>query len=181
MDDIDIQSLLSCVLTLKKQAKSRLPLLKMRSKMIPLKTEKQTKQKDKELLIMFDPVHLFTKSKSALICSGNVEAYLPPNTFSVIESDIRGAMHIGLGEFHDAYLQDKLYKSHAWRSSIRTTSGEFAYYRTGLLILLSDCVSFDCRVLHCRKGCRPGVAFAYIGRVIGVGRDFRSSTVVRRG
>lgn len=53
---------------------------------------------------MFDPVYLFTKSKSALICLGNVEAYLPPDTFLVIESDIRGAMYIGLGEFYNAYL-----------------------------------------------------------------------------
>lgn len=62
---------------------------------------------------MFDLVYLFTKSKSTLIYLGNVEVYLPPNTFLVIESDIRGAMHIGLGEFYNAYLQDKLYKSYA--------------------------------------------------------------------
>lgn len=62
---------------------------------------------------MFDLVYLFTKSKSALIYLGNAEVYLLPNTFLVIESDIRGAIHIGLGEFYNTYLQDKLYKSYA--------------------------------------------------------------------
>lgn len=147
----ELDNLPSCVSTLKKQAKSRLPLLRMRSKMIPLKAEKQSRQKDQELLIMFDPVSLFT---------------------TIMGSDIRGAMHIGLGEFHDAHLQDELYKTHAWRSSIRTTSGEFAHYQQGPPILPSDFVSFTC-ARRCRKGCTPS-SFAHIGRVIGVGRDFRS-------
>lgn len=48
---------------LKKQAKARLPLIKMRSKIIPLKSKKQSRQKQEELLIMFDLVYLFTTSK----------------------------------------------------------------------------------------------------------------------
>lgn len=91
-------------------------------------------------------------------------------------------MYIGLSKYYDAYLQDKLYKSYTQRSSIRTISSKFTYYRTGLPILLSDCMSFDCRVPNCRKGCRLAAAFAYISRIIGVRRDFRSSTsIVRRG
>lgn len=91
-------------------------------------------------------------------------------------------MYIGLSKYYDAYLQDKLYKSYTQRSSIRTISSKFAYYRTGLPILLSDCISFDCRVPNCRKGYRLVAAFAYISRIIGVRRDFRSSTsIVRRG
>lgn len=86
-----LDNLLLYVSTLKKQAKSRLPLLRIRSKIIPLKAEKQSRQKDQELLIIFDPVSLF---------------------ITIIGSDIRGAIHIGLGEFYDTYLQDELYKTH---------------------------------------------------------------------
>lgn len=59
----EVESLLSCISILKKQAKARLLLMKMRSRLIPLKGEKQSRQKEEEDLIMFDPVYLFTTSK----------------------------------------------------------------------------------------------------------------------
>lgn len=58
-----MEKLPSCISTLKKQAKARLPLIKMRSKLIPLKSEKQSRQKEEEFMIMFDLVYLFTTSK----------------------------------------------------------------------------------------------------------------------
>lgn len=84
-------------------------------------------------------------------------------------------MYVGFGEFYDTYLQDELYKSYAQRSSIRTTSREFTYYRTRVPILLSDFVTFNYSILarRCRKGYTPA-SFSYIGRVIGIGRDFRT-------
>lgn len=91
MPDIDINSLLSDVSTLKRQAKSRLPLIKMRSKIVPLRAEKQLRQKSEEQLIIFDLVYIFT---------------------TIIGSDIRGSLHISLGEFYDPYLQDELYKTY---------------------------------------------------------------------
>lgn len=91
MPDIDINSLPSNVSTLKRQAKSRLPLIKIRSKIVPLRAEKQLRQKSEEQLIMFDLVYIFT---------------------TIIGSDIRGSLHIGLGKFYDPYLQDELYKTY---------------------------------------------------------------------
>lgn len=87
-------------------------------------------------------------------------------------------MHIGFGEFYNTHLQDKLYKTYAQRSSIRTTSSEFLYYRTGVPILLSDFVTFNCSILgrRCRKGCTyTSSTYLHISRVIGVGRDFRTA------
>lgn len=104
---------------------------------------------------MFDPVSLFT---------------------TIIGLDIRGAIYIGLGEFHKAYLQDELYKTYIQRSSIQTISSEFAYYQDSRPILPSDFVGFNYRRKY-RKGCTPSSS-AYIGRVIGVRRDFRAIVLI---
>lgn len=58
---------------------------------MPLRAEKQLRQKSEEQLIIFNLVYIFT---------------------TIIGSDIRGSLYISLGEFYDPYLQDELYKTY---------------------------------------------------------------------
>lgn len=107
---------------------------------------------------MFDLVYLFT---------------------TIIGLDIRGSLYIGLGKFYDPYLQDELYKTYIQQLSIRTTSSQFAYYRSSYPVLLLDFVTFYYSIepTQCRKGgCIP---YNYIRRVIGIRRDFRTTASAR--
>ena len=85
-------------------------------------------------------------------------------------------MHFGLGEFRDNPRE--LWHSHAWRSSLRTTSGRFAHYVSGKPIFPSDIISFRCYDPSCPSGCYYLSATAkerqHVGRVYSVGKDFRS-------
>ena len=81
-------------------------------------------------------------------------------------------MHIGFGEFRDNPTE--LWHSHAWRSSIRTTSGQFAHYRSGKPIFPSDFVSFQCYDANCHYGCANSNQRQHFGRVHSVGKEFRS-------
>jgi hypothetical protein len=86
-------------------------------------------------------------------------------------------MHFGLGEFRDNPTE--LWHSHAWRSSIRTTSGQFAHYTpSGKPVFPSDIVFYRCHDHDCPRGCsRDPVSnqHQHLGRVYSVGRDFWSS------
>lgn len=176
-DEVDL--LPSCISILKKQAKLRLPLLKIRTKSIALKAEKQSKQRDNKLLIMFDLLYLFaTRKQTILIVCLRHRTSLTCLRTLVVGSDICSIIHIGFSKFYDPYRQDELYKTYTQRLSIRTTSSEFTYYQSGRSrpILLSDFVTFRYSILarRYRKGCRQLVSL-YIGRVLGVRRDFRTT------
>lgn len=98
------------VLTLKKQVLAQLLLLALRKKTIPLEPRQllsSISRKSKEDLIFFDPVNLFTR---------------------FVGSNISRQLYLGLSKFYNLHLQDELYKSNAWTSSIRTISRQFAYY-----------------------------------------------------
>ena len=155
-----VPTLPKCLSTLKKQTAATLPLLAMRKRSIPLQHTQQSRQKTEEDLIFFDPVHLFK---------------------SVVASNIANTLHIGLGEFHDAHQQDELFKSNCWRSSIRTTSGEFAHYPSGQPVFPSDFTTFRCsqRPPYCNK-CSTN-DFGHRGRVLGVGRDYRAAAIEPKG
>jgi hypothetical protein len=143
-------------------------LLRLRKKAIPLDPEQLSSDKnveDKEAastkseedLIFFDPLHLFK---------------------SFISSDIQHKLHLGLGEFRDSPVE--IWQSHSWRSSIRTTSGEFAHYPTTQLpIFPSDFLTFRCYKPECDRGCATDTVTLdkhHLGRVYSVGRDFRSGS-----
>ena len=154
----------SCLSTLKSQTIAHLPLLPMRKKSIPLQPEQLGREKPPTTsssivphadLYFFDPIGLFT-------------------TF--LRSEICNQMHFGLGEFRDNPRE--LWHSHAWRSSLRTTSGRFAHYVSGKPIFPSDIISFRCYDPSCPSGCYNLSATAkerqHVGRVYSVGKDFRS-------
>ena len=158
----------SCLATLKRETITQLPLLQLRKKTIPLNPEQlssdktpknkgEVSTKSEGDLIFFDPLHLFK---------------------SFITSDIRHKLHLGLGEFHDSPVE--IWQSHSWRSSIRTTSGEFAHYLTTQLpIFPSDFLTFRCCNPECDRGCAIDTGTLdkhHLGRVHGIGRDFRSAS-----
>jgi hypothetical protein len=165
----EVRRLPSCLSTLKRQTTAQLPLLAMRKKSMPLQSEQlgkdrptatsvtaPTQPQNQEDLFFFDPTSLFTAFARSEICA---------------------KMHFGFGEFHDNPIE--LWHSHAWRSSVRTTSGHFAHYTpSGKPIFPSDIVFFRCPKRNCPRGCsREPVSnqCQHLGRVFSVGRDFRSS------
>ena len=161
----EVSKLPSCLSTLKRQTTAQLPLLPMRKKSIPLEAEQLAKDKaaarsssqrpNQEDLYFFDPIGLFTAF--------------------VRSEQLRNKMYFGLGEFRDNPVE--LWHSHAWRSSIRTTSGQFAHYASGKPIFPSDVVFFRCHKLDCARGCSDASSTEqrqHIGRVQSAGKDFRS-------
>ncbi|OXV05303.1 hypothetical protein Egran_06929 [Elaphomyces granulatus] len=162
----EVHRLPSCLSTLKRQTTAQLPLLSMRKKSLPLQPEQLGKEKSaaglsstglREDLYFFDPIAVFT---------------------AFLRSDISNQMYFGLGEFCDNPRE--LWHSHAWRSSIRTSSGQFAHYPDGKPIFPSDFIFFRCHNCRCTRGCsKPGdpssIQQQHVGRVHSIGRDFRSS------
>ena len=103
--------------------------------------------RSEEDLYFFDPVHL---------------------SRALMGSDITRKMHVGFGEFHDEPTE--LWHGHGWRSSIRTTAGNFSHYSDGKPIFPSDIITFHCDdYLNCEN--------LHLGRVYSVGRDYRSSAL----
>ena len=157
-----VPSLPKSLSTLKKQTSAILPLLSMRKQSIPLQHAQQSRQKTEEDLIFFDPVDLFK---------------------SVAASNIAHTLHLGLGEFHDSHQQDELFKSSCWTSSIRTTSGEYAHYPSGQPVFPSDFASFRCsqRPPFCTACPSSTTGYFHLGRVLGVGRDYRAVAMEPKG
>jgi hypothetical protein len=160
----ELAKLPSGVTTLKRWFRTQLPRLTMRKKRIPLAAEMLGKDKQRkgsgtagaqaagrseEDLYFFDPVDL---------------------SRALISSDIASKMHVGFGEFHDEPTE--LWHGHGWRSSIRTTAGNFLHYLDGKPIFPSDIVTFYC---NDHSTCEN----IHLGRVYSVGRDYRSSAIER--
>ncbi|OXV05389.1 hypothetical protein Egran_06843 [Elaphomyces granulatus] len=159
----EVHRLPSCLSTLKRQTTAQLLLLSMRKKSLQLQPEQLGKEKSaaglssiglREDLYFFDPIAVFT---------------------AFLRSDISNQMYFDLGD-----NPKELWHSHAWRSSIRTSSGQFAHYPDGKPIFPSDFIFFRCHDYKCTRGCsKPGdpssVQRQHVGRVHSVGRDFRSS------
>ncbi|KAK3403030.1 hypothetical protein B0T20DRAFT_449951 [Sordaria brevicollis] len=114
----------------------------------------------------------------------------PPTLFrNIVASDIGNRAHSGPGHFVD--LPREFYESHAWLSSVRTTSGRYAHIilkssdnddneENGPPIFPSDWVFYRCTKLpeRCPLACNnvPDSRVhldAHIGRVYGVGLDRR--------
>ena len=156
----ELAKLPSSLSTLKRWFRGQLPLLTMRKKRIPLEAGMLGQDRrvgssgasvaagrSEEDLYFFDPVHL---------------------SRALMGSDITRKMHVGFGEFHDKPTE--LWHGHGWRSSIRTTAGNFSHYSDGKPIFPSDIITFHCDDhLNCEN--------LHLGRVYSVGRDYRSSAL----
>jgi hypothetical protein len=138
----EVHKLPSCLSTLKRQTTSELPLLPMRKKSsIPLQPDQLAKEKPPTTL-----------SSSSTVPSEDLFFFDPTPLFTAfLRSKISEQMHFGFGEFHDN--PQELWHSHAWRSSIRTTSGQFAHYSSRQPIFPSDFVFFRCHQVGQRAPC----------------------------
>lgn len=88
-------------------------------------------------------------------------------------SQLAGNMHYGMAELVDQPTE--LWHSMQWAGSVRTTSGEFAYYPplpSKEPIFPGDIVDFECTFFSC-KHCHSGQGKFHIGQVIAVYRDRR--------
>jgi hypothetical protein len=114
----------------------------------------------------------------------------PLSAFSAVMSSETGQqMHTGLAEFVDG--PSEFYQSHAWASSVRTISGQYAYLHrpessdnggeerlvaTGVIFpgdfILYRCAKQPC---SCHSADSNDPSMAHIGRIYGVGNDHRTS------
>jgi hypothetical protein len=175
----DIKNLPNQLSTLKDHISKRFPLLDMRVADIPLTveklaTERASRKRDEAQagkdpmakLHIIDPTSMFT---------------------AFMSSDVGQKMHTGLAHFVDE--PEELYHSHSWASSIRSTSGEFAHIigweeteDEGIIdsiidvVFPSDIVLYCCTITDCP--CQAANVeqpyISHIGRVYGVGRDYRN-------
>jgi len=158
----------------KKKVAARLPLLDMRVVEVPLQKAKlptlaPSKKKEKETegevltasLFFFDPISLFK---------------------TIFASELINNMHLDMAHFVDEPTE--LYHSHSWSGSIRTTSGHYAHFlddetgKPGDPIFPGDFIFYVCHEEEC--WCRMENAdenYWHIGRVYGVGKDFRSDSL----
>jgi predicted DsbA family dithiol-disulfide isomerase len=100
---------------------------------------------------------------------------------NIIASDILGRIHTGPGLFVDKPRE--LFHSHAWLSSVRSTSGFYAHVIIdgiqGPAIFPSDWVYFRCTSENCVRNCcdieddSADIVNLHIGRVYGAGLDHR--------
>jgi hypothetical protein len=175
----DIKNLPNQLSTLKDRISKRFPLLDMRIADIPLTVEKlateRASRKRDEAQAGKDPI-------------AKLHIIDPTSIFTAfMSSDVGQKMHSGLAHFVDE--PEELYHSHSWASSVRSTSGEFAHIigweetEEGSMIdsmmdvvFPSDIVLYCCTITDCP--CQAANAeqphLSHIGRVYGVGRDYRN-------
>lgn len=172
----DVRELPKQLATIKSRIRTRLPLMDMRKASIPLKIEKlptdtSTEKRDRK-----------GKGKAKEVEIRNSDLYFldPTSIFTAImSSDIREDMHIGPALFVD--LPTELFESHAWASSVRTSSGIYPHLQLGDgqlggVIFPSDFIFYRCGDTKC--GCQKldeASSDFHIGRVYGFGYDRRSS------
>lgn len=163
-DLVEIKRLPQSLNTLKRYTSAQLPLMAMRRSKIALVPEKVptmstshdilgTPMIPMDWLYFFDPIKLF---QTVLSCQ-----------------ELRNKMHFGMAEFVDA--PSELWQSHAWGSSIRSCSGDFAHYSNGEVIFPSDFMYYRCTHSDCTCQSEQCV---HLGRVLAVGRDKSSTAIV---
>jgi hypothetical protein len=145
--------------TLKNNAIARVPLMEQRRQEVSLNEEKLPTlpaslkslgipKTPKGWVYWFDPISLITAILSA--------------------KDIVKDLHFGMAHFVDQ--PSELWHSVSWASSIRSTSGQYAYYADGSPLFPSDIISYRCLDADCR--------IKHLGRVRCVGKDYRSTAAV---
>ncbi|KAJ0304530.1 hypothetical protein COL516b_005887 [Colletotrichum fioriniae] len=170
---VPLKNLPKALATTKASVTRQLPLIDMRVMDVLLKIEKlptmnetqKEKAKQNEVLtaklFFFNPVSLFT---------------------SILVSDLAKKMHFDMAYFVDS--PSELYHSHTWSGSIRTTSGIYVHsinedLTLGDPIFPSNFVYFVCCQADCRcaNSNASDYSFYHVGRVYGVGKDFKSRSL----
>ncbi|KAI1494442.1 hypothetical protein F5X96DRAFT_560289 [Biscogniauxia mediterranea] len=172
-----IDTLPDTVDTLKRHVKEELPLMEMRSQSIVLNPDKlpssrlhaaQVAGKDEvpvQDLFFMNPVDLFKR---------------------LLSSQLANEMHFGMAKLVDNPTE--AWHSMQWAASIRTTSGDFAYYPPAPdaettaprdPIFPGDFIRYKCAVVDCgvcRKENLEDMTKFHQGQVLAVYRDHRTET-----
>ena len=168
----DFKHLPRTVNTVKKHAKEQLPHIKLREADVPVdlaklptkgagaKADTNTKENDDddddednqatELMTFFDPVHLFKTALSS--------------------ESFRSKIHVGMAHWVDT--PSELYHSLAWASSIKASSGQYAYMEDGTVLFPSDTITYFCSDDECPC---DGREVYHRGRIFAIGLDHTTS------
>ncbi|PMD37433.1 hypothetical protein L207DRAFT_585769 [Hyaloscypha variabilis F] len=158
----DIKRLPKALESLKKSFVNQLPLLQQRKRKVDLVPEKVP-----------------TLAASAKVDGGNSPPFAwaywfdPTCLISSILStpSIKGQMFFGMAHFVDE--PQEFYHSMSWASSIRLTSGEYAYYPDHTPIFPSDFVQYICQ----SPSCPCSKEATHRGRVYCVGKNYTSNAI----
>ena len=173
----EVESLPKESSTIKNWVLSSIPLKEIPSDVVALQpeklpTERASRKSDEGVLTVkgdfyhIDPYGIFT---------------------SLLASDLAKRMHFGLAHFVDKATD--LFHSHSWASSVRTTSGQYAHVirkQTDVrgneievydhAVFPSDFVLYKCSngECVCKTASTSNADNAHLGRIYGVGKDFRT-------
>ena len=149
-----LESLPGTIETMKSQATSRLPLFEIRSKNVPLNTEKlptlrREVAESNARAIASDANATDANAPDAnttdanVTISENLYFFNPVCLFErILSSSMVSRMHFGMAVLVDS--PTSFWHSSSWAQSIRATSGEFARIPSGKPIFPSDFVRYRC-------------------------------------
>jgi hypothetical protein len=145
--------------TLKSHVLQQLPLLNMRTKAIPLLEAKLPTLPAGQKNLKNPPRGMITK---------DLHFFDPQHLFqSIMSCDIGKKIHQGFGFWVDS--ETEAWHSYAWKSSCRSTSGQYAHYPNGKPIFPSDFITY--------RDSEDNESVS-LGRVCAVGLNFRSDAPV---
>ena len=151
--------------TLKRNFKEQFPILPLRKRQIPIMSGKlPTLSAAEKNFVESATCWMHFQDPIALL-----EGLARSQTF-------QRKMHRGMAHFVDN--PSELWESHAWASSIRTTSGEFALYPNDEPIFPSDAVMYQCDDTSCP--CISG-SNIHLAQVNSVAKDYTSSAIDKGG
>jgi hypothetical protein len=160
-DTTSIHRLPRSLSTLKRNFREQFPILPLRKKQIPIISGKlPTLSAAEKSLVQSATCWIHFQDPIALL-----ESLARSQTF-------QRQMFKGMAHFVDNPAE--LWESHAWASSIRTTSGEFALYPNNEPIFPSDAIIYQCDDVLCP--CSSG-SDVHLARVDSVGKDYTSSAI----
>ena len=152
IDDILNPSLPRKLDTLKSNLRQQLPMLKLMRKKITVIIKKQPSlsSRDKELERTIREVYIYWYDPFDLI-------------YRILNAELlQSKMFFGMAQYSDNPTE--LWHSRVWGSSIRSTSGHYAYSRDGDLLIAGDIVRFEVIFEGLKRG-----------RIIFIGQDYRST------
>ena len=129
--------------TMKRQATSRLPLLELRSKNIPLNPEKLSTMRRHNANLVGEDANTDSAYEANTTIKQELYFFNPVSLFkTILSSSFVSHMHFGMAVLVDS--PTTFWHSSSWAQSIRATSGEFARIPSGKPMFPSDFVRYRC-------------------------------------
>ena len=166
--------------TMKRQATSRLPLLELRSKNIPLNPEKLPTARLHNATSIEENADTVPVHEVNATFKQDLYFFNPVSLFkTILSSSFVSRMHFGMAILIDN--PTTFWHSSSWAQSIRATSGEFARFPSGKPIFPSDFVRYRCastEPCNCQSGDYDKLHWGRIREVWKEGRVGRSSGII---